>query len=95
MTSSFSLHYQSAHQLNRLKSLYKPSALSLHSPPCYKSIEKRVGQSPVMLIRHANSEANEAANLVLKEAQQTKLGLPLERWLQVYGNDKYIDSQLT
>ena len=48
-----------------------------------------------MLIRHANSEANEAANLVLKEAQQTKLGLPLERWLQVYGNDKYIDSQLT
>jgi len=48
-----------------------------------------------MLIRHANSEANEAANQVLSEVKLTKYGLPLERWLQVYGNDKYIDSQLT
>ena len=49
----------------------------------------------MLLIRHANSEANEAANLILREAKNTKHGLPLERWLQVYANDKYIDSQLT
>ena len=80
----------------RLKSLWIPPELHFHKPACFKSLRKRMGQSPALLIRHANSYANAVANEVLKEAKASPgmEGLPLERWLEAYGREDLIDSRL-
>lgn len=53
-----------------------------------------MGKSPVMLIRHAKSLSNIGGNYLHKEAEASEKGLPLEKWLSVFGDEKLIDSKL-
>ncbi len=80
---------------HRLQTFYKPrGSSSIHHPPCYKDLHNRMGKSPVMLIRHAKSLSNIGGGRLHKEAETSEKGLPLEKWLSVFGDEKLIDSKL-
>jgi hypothetical protein len=97
MAKALSIKRSAAASAHRLKTLWTPSELHFHRPADYSSLRRRMGQSPALLIRHANSYANGVANTVLQEAKAAPGGrslLPLERWLEAYGREDLIDSRL-
>ena len=48
-----------------------------------------------MLIRHAKSLANVGGSQLHNEAMASENGIPIEKWLSVFGDRSQIDSRLS